>query len=219
MFRKLLAFYMAVMMTFGIISGNPFKADENLDEAVIEYLEREGIIGYLYNPSRYYFYTASDPWQRIAGFNDLYDVAAPFTIMFYDTEKFEFEYHNKDWRIQFWKGQYGWVFIGGEIGIYTKPKWRLIEQYNCADKEDWIPMSFELDRFKVFKQFETTYETRWWCTGFIPGSLVIFTWKDQLSMKCRLTMKDDEMLQKFTGCLREKGYEYTVDGLDVRLTF
>ncbi len=210
---------MALMMLFGIISGNPFEIDDHLDEAVIEYLEREGIVGYLFNPRGLYFYTASDPWQRIAGFNDLYDVAAPFTIMFYDTDKFEFEYKGKDWRIQLWKGQYGWVFIGGEIGVYTKPSYRLVEHYDCADKGDWLPMSFELYRFNIFKQFETTYDTRWWCTGFIPGSLVVFTWKDQLTMKCRITMKDEEMLRKFTSCLTEQGYSYTLSGLDVNFKF
>ena len=219
MFRRLLSLYLTIIMLFGVFIGNPLQIDEGFSKAVSEYLEQKGVAGYLYSREGKYFYTASEPWQRALGFNSLYDAAAPYVVMFYDTERFDFEYENKDWRIQFWKGQYGWIFIGGEIGIYTKPTYRHINQYDCAEREDWLPMSFELVRFNHFKLFKTPHEERWWCTGFIPGSLVIFSWRSQLKMNCVLTMKDAQMRTGFTKALTEKGYSYTIDGLDVHMVF
>ena len=37
-------------------------------------LSETGIVGYLFDPNEKCFYTASDPWQRIVGYNELFDI-------------------------------------------------------------------------------------------------------------------------------------------------
>ena len=80
----------------------------------------DGFLGYQYNKAGNYYFTTTDPWQRNFGFNILYDMGAPFVNFYYDTIRCKFRYENKDWLIQFWKGQYGLVFYGCEVGVYTR---------------------------------------------------------------------------------------------------
>lgn len=217
--KRVLSLFLAVIMIFGIVQGTTMQSFGLGEDLIKRYLEKNGIIGYLYNPQGHYFYTAEEPWQHVFGFNDAYDLAAPFVVMFYDTVTFDFSYDNKDWRIQLWKGQYGWVFIGAEIGIYTKSKNLPIEHYSSPAKEDYLGTSLKLTRFGFWKQFETNYAKRWWCTGFVPGSLVLFAWRGQLRMDARITMKDKEMLRLFTNSVRAQGVAYSTDGLDVYIKY
>lgn len=178
----------------------------------------KGFLGYLFDPKGNYFYTSSDPWQRQFGFNKLYDFGAAFVVFYYDTMRCKFSYGEKDWLVQFWKGQYGFVFIGAEIGVYTKPKDRTAEHYDCASDEESLFMSLEFYR-KGKKLLERDYMRYWWCTGFVPGMLDNFADRSELSMKARITMKDYKMLLSFCNALkgngREYGVNYKTDGLDV----
>lgn len=178
----------------------------------------DGFLGYKYDANGDVYYTNSDPWQRNFGFNELYDVGAAFIVFYYDTFRCKFNYANKDWMIQFWKGQYGFVFIGAEIGIYNKPESRKVEHYDCASDEDAIKMSMTCYR-KGKEIFSRKYMSYWWCTGFVPGKLEKFSDRSELSLKARLTMKDYKMLIGFCGALKENGFElgknYTTSGLDV----
>ena len=79
------------------------------------------LAGYEYDEEQKIFYTHLNPWQRYFGFHDIYDRAAPITAMVYLTLKVDFTYGNYDWRLQWWKGQYG-VLEGAELGVYTKDK-------------------------------------------------------------------------------------------------
>lgn len=193
----------------------PEDAQELIEEAA-KY--SKGFLGYLFDPKGNFFYTSSDPWQRQFGFNQLYDFGAAFVVFYYDTMRCKFSYGDKDWMIQFWKGQYGFVFIGAEIGVYTKPKDRSVEHYDCASDEESLFMSLEFYR-KGKKLLERDYMRYWWCTGFVPGMLDNFADRSELSMKARITMKDYKMLLSFCNALkgngREYGVNYTTDGLDV----
>ena len=71
-------------------------------------------IGFDFDVAQKIFYTPINPWQRNFGFCELYDAAAPFTGMFYNTVRFKFDYAGKNWLIQVWKGQYG-ITTGGEL--------------------------------------------------------------------------------------------------------
>ncbi len=220
MTKKIISMLLAILMFGNSVGGVSITDTQSLtDSIVMDYLKREGIVGYLYDVKRHYFYTAEEPWQHVFGFNDAYDFFAPFVVMYYDTVTFEFNYDHKDWRIQLWKGQYGWVFIGSEIGIYTKPERRPIDHYDSPDKSDWLGTSMKLTRFGFWKQFETSYDTRWWCSGFVPGSLALFTWRDQLKLEARITVKDEEMLKAFTKSIEKRGCEYTTVGLDVYIKY
>ena len=182
----------------------------------------KGFLGYKYDPEENVYYTNKDPWQRNFGFNELYDVGASFIVFYYDTMRCKFNYANKDWLIQFWKGQYGFVFVGAEIGIYNKPTSRKVEHYDCASDEDSLKMSMTCYR-KGKEIFSRQYATYWWCTGFVPGKLDKFSDRSELKVQARITLKDARMLLSFCGALEENGLKlnknYTTDGLDVFVTW
>ena len=181
-----------------------------------------GLLGYLYDPERDVFYTAKDSWQRNFGFNIAYDVSAQFIFINYNTDRFKFRADGKDWMIQLWKGQYGLVFYGGEVGVYTKAIDAAVEHYDCAADEDMLRMSVNFyfyDKSKeqwVFR-FERPYGLYWWCTGFKWGNngydFSVYR------MDIRITVKSFDMLKGLTASMDEKGYKYTVDGLDVYFTW
>lgn len=196
-----------------------FKSTDLPDSGYSQEMAENGIFGYLYDPSEKCFYTASDPWQRLIGYNAIFDVCAPFTFIDFDTVRLDFKYKNKDWRVQLWKGQYGLAFYGCEVGVYTKPADRKLAHYNCASDDELLMMELDFLQKKSgttdtwVKKFSRPYGSYWWCTGFIPGNL--FGNFDILKLDMRITMKDYEMLSGFTSALSKNGIKYTTKGLDV----
>ncbi len=178
----------------------------------------DGVASYQYAPNGNYYYTNEDPWQRAFGYNELYDNAAQFTAIYLDTMRCKFEYNNMDWMIQFWKGQYGYVFVGTEVGVYNKPKNRTAEHYDAVSDEEALYMTMTGYRDGV-EMFTRDYGKYWWCTGFVPGKLDKFSDRSELSMKARITMKDYKMLLGFTSALKANGLilgeDYSTSGLDV----
>lgn len=198
--------------------NNPWKDTGKLGAA--------GLLGYLYDPERDVFYTAKDPWQRNFGFNVIYDISAQLILLNYKTNRFKFNCNGKDWMIQFWKGHYGLVIYGGEIGVYTKPVDRVFEHYDCASDEDMLRMSMKFYQYDVKKEdwvfsFERPYGLYWWCTGFKIGNNGggYDTKFSNYRIDARITMKNFEMLNAFTKSLKDGGQAYRVDGLDVYLTW
>ncbi len=162
-----------------------------------------------------YFYTDGDPWQRNFGFNAFYDVAAPYTCMYYDTFRVYFEYGTyedgtpKEWMLQGWKGQYGMVLYGSELGVYTKSPDRVTPHYDCAADEDLLGM--EMSVYKDEKlSFTHPYKMHWWTTGFFPGALNNYTDltkpHSQLTVKFTVDLKSNEMARLFAEKLDEKGF-------------
>lgn len=183
--------------------------------------QSQGFLGYMFNDEGNFYYTSSDPWQRNFGFNRLYDFGAQFVFMFYDSARIFFDYGDKNWMVEFWKGQYGGVFIGAEIGVYTKPKDREIEHYDCANDEEALYMDMTFYR-KGEELLSREYMKYWWCTGFVPGKLDKYSDRSELSIKTRITMKDKKMRKAFIGGLETceefvfiEGENFYVDGLDV----
>ncbi len=178
----------------------------------------DGIASYQYNKTGNYYYTNSDPWQRALGYNELYDNAAAFVAIYIDTMRCKFRYDNKDWMVQFWKGQYGYVFVGHEIGVYYKPIDRTTEHYDCVSDEDSLFM--EMDGLRDGEVlYHRDYGRYWWCTGFVPGKLDKFSDRSELQIDARITMKDKEMLGAFVESLEKNGMikneDFKVKGLDV----
>ena len=197
-------------------SGN---AQTNINNAA---LFDKGFLSYQYNPTGKYYYTNEDPWQRTLGYTEFYDIGAPFLAIYFDTIRCKFTYDNKDWMIQFWKGQYGYVFIGAEIGVYYKSTDRGAEFYDCVSDEDSLYMNMTCYRDGE-EIFTCDYAKYWWCTGFVPGKLDNFSDRSELTVKCRITMKDYKMLLAFTGSLKENGFivdeDFKTSGLDVFFTW
>lgn len=162
-----------------------------------------------------FFYTDSDPWQRNFGYNALYDYAAPYACMYFDTFRVNFDYgtypdgSTKQWMIQPWKGQYGMVLYGAEVGVYTKRTDRVTPHYDCADEEDLLSMEMTLYKDKKVA-FTMPYDKYWWITGFKPGALDNYTDlskpHSQLIVKLTVDFPTNEMAGLFADGLEEKGF-------------
>ncbi|MVX66367.1 DUF4474 domain-containing protein [Clostridium chromiireducens] len=179
--------------------------------------------GYDYDPEQDIFYCVMNPWQRNMGYNRLYDEAmAPFG-MIVDCEPIYFEYKNKIWLVELWKGQYD-VNTGCEIGIYTadKPVLNIPEMYkfmffNCANDEEKLTMSFTLK--KNGKILFSRDEKHWWLAGFKLGE---YSEPSELVVNLNITLKDEEMCNAFVEALNKIGYEeekISVNGYTVGLIF
>ena len=73
--------------------------------------------GFLSCPQQNIITSDIDSWQRTFGYTRLFDYSAPHFKMVFDCEPVYFDYDNRTWLIEFWKGQYG-ISCGAEIGIY-----------------------------------------------------------------------------------------------------
>ena len=116
----------------------------------------------------------------------------------------------KQWMIQPWKGQYGMVLYGAELGVYTKPETRVTPHYDCASDEDLLGMTMTV--YKDEKEaFTMPYDMYWWITGFKPGALDNYTDMSkphsQLTLTFTVDLKSEEMAKLFADGLEEKGFE------------
>jgi len=195
-------------------------------------------VGYAYDSSQHMFYTRTDSFLKNFGYFTLYDMAAPFALMFLDCEPVRFKYDKRHWNIEFWKGRYG-AFIGAEIGIYTGAKKTGIDLIDhrlasfgkdtrAATKKDWLQMSFALksDGKKIFENNSDNpatgrIEKHWWLTGF---KLKPFMDRSSLVNEITIVFKNFEMRKAFTGGLKKLGYttnEYVLldDQQTIHVTF
>lgn len=163
------------VVTDGTVSDD--NSLEGLDGALKTVGEVILAAGFRYDKNQQIFYSEDQSWQRNFGFTPLYDAAAAFTGMYYDTMRLKFNYVDKDWMIQIWKGRYG-ITTGGEMGIYYKDPDQEENFYNCVPDEDMITMSFAL--YKGDELYMTRGpEPHWWLTGFklfdmiAPGDLTM----------------------------------------------
>ncbi len=194
----------------------------NQEDKLVDNVIGEGggqFAGYRYNSAGDFYYTDDkDCWQKSAGYNEVYDNMAPATGMFIDQVRIRFNYGGKDWMIQFWKGQYGFLLVGAEIGVYTAPGGTYkgdtsgVNHYNCADQEDWLNMQLdcywsENNNGHYKKIFTREYGKYWWATGFVKGQLTKYTIpKTELKVKGRITFKSTEMANLFVYGLRDSGF-------------
>lgn len=94
-----------------------------------------------------------NPWQRKYGYCKTYDEASPLLGMIIDSEPIHFEYDNRYWLIEFWKGQYG-MTTGCEIGIYeiinNHSKVKEDSIYNSASDNERLYMFYTLKNKKDY---------------------------------------------------------------------
>lgn len=200
-----------VTMVYHRIETEDYYSDE---------MDKSGVLGYLYEPKGVYFYTAADPWQRNVGYNGVFDVIAPYTLIDFETKKLYFQYGDKDWMIQMWKGQYGLLFYGAEVGVYTKPKDREIKHYDAASDEEMLKMEMTFNYLrdgKWVKRFTRPYDEYWWCTGFLPGNKQgDFS---GIKVDMRITAKSSAMLAGIKKALSKNNISYATKGLDVYFAY
>ena len=202
--------------------------------------QKTGLVGYLYDPVEGVFFTSEDPWQRSFGFNEIYDVGSQFVYIQYDTVRIKFTCHEGEkWMIQPWKGQYGWLFFGGEVGIYKQYNDRDVEHYDAARDEDKLMMEMDCYRkhmlIKWVKEFHRPYGSYWWITGFKPGFTRFvgalyaqnFDTYYDLRIDLRITMMDYDMRNAFVEAIRKENEKdnrisiqpYGKNDLDLYLSF
>lgn len=177
--------------------------------------DKAKIASYKYDPEGNYYYTDDKAcWQSNFGFNEAYDRLAVVGVIYYDTVRTKFTYGGKEWLIQIWKGQYGYYFVGGEVGVYTRPIGKKGTGYSCAAKEDWLKMemTFLWDETKTGNyepELTRPYTEYWWCTGFVVGfeadeSLVT---REQFRLISHITFKDTEMANAFCKAFEANGFK------------
>ncbi|MBP9988853.1 MAG: DUF4474 domain-containing protein [Ruminococcus sp.] len=151
-----------------------------------------GLLGFAYDAKNGVFYATNNAWQRNFGYTELYDYAAPFGMITYDTSRIYFSYEDKEYMVQLWKGQYGMVLIGCEIGFYYREigdtslmdtKGRKI--YRCASDEMLIKIKLDLYRNNVI-MFSKPEQYSWWQTGFVPGQLEMLGYTPESTSKLKL---------------------------------
>lgn len=189
--------------------------NEELDKAI-------EIAGYAYDPKQDIFYSTMNPWQRNIGYCRLYDEAAAPLGMIIDCEPIHFKYHEKEWMIGFWKGQYDLV-TGAEIGVYTRSvNLNLLgflggAYYDCVSNTDLLKMSYTLKKNGV--TLFTREGEHWWLTGFKLGE---FSNPSELTMDITITLHNVSMRDAFVTGLWNAGYPlngFTRDGATVSFTF
>ena len=174
--------------------------------------DKASIVSYKYDPNGNYYYTDDkNAWQSNFGFNEGYDSMAPVTMMYYDTVRTKFVYDNKEWLVQLWKGQYGYAFVGGEVGVYTRKTGSVGTHFNCAKKEDWLKMEmcFMWDEYQNGNYrpvFNRPYTDYWWCTGFVVGFDGEVN-RHQFRLVTHITFKDVEMADAFCEAFEKNGFK------------
>ena len=158
-------------------------------------------LGYNMNLKEGWAYTSSNTWQRQLGYMKLYDDALlkSSDMVYVDTVRLKFPYQGMDWMLQLWKGRY-FITTGGEIGIYNKPKDRLIEFYDAANDGQRVHMSYRIrlkETGKLLVDRPLTYH--WWMTGFSVRPKVYGS--KQITLETEIVPKDKEMLEGLCAAL------------------
>lgn len=177
--------------------------------------------GYCYHCHCGCFSSTLHAWQRAAGYTYLYDYMAPRFQMVFQFLPIYFDYADKTWLIEFWKGQYG-INTGAEIGIYHTDRILAPEQYRTAMFEAVSETEMLLCSFRLSDSNGDYVQIRkkhWWLTAFLTGR---FSDPATLHMENIITFPNPEMLTAFTTGLRRAGYtpqQYTICGLSLTFVF
>ena len=171
--------------------------------------------GFAYDSDSGDFYSIMHPWQRDFGYCKLYDETAPTLSMIFDCEPIYFDYNDKHWLIEFWKGQYG-ITTGAEVGVYnTKDDSLNIPGlfngtfYNAVDDSERLNIGFSL--VKDNKVLSMRKGLHWWLTSFTLGE---FSQPDELTMYIEIHFPNVAMRDAFTDGLIDTGY--TTDDFSIQ---
>lgn len=173
-------------------------------------------LGYDWDLNQMILYVPTNTWHRAYGYTPLYDAAAPFVFLYYDTIRFCFNYGGLDWMFQFWKGQYT-ICTGAEMGIYYKPEDRPGFFYDCATDEMMLPMSMKLYQGQRLL-FERSLQEHWWLSGFKGG----FSAPCMLRLDGSIVFRESGMRDAFLqACARQNPnvLSYESDGNTVRFSW
>lgn len=128
--------------------------------------DEEGMfhIGFDYNAKDEVLYATRQAWMRDFGFNEFYDwLGGALQLFHLETKQIRFSYGERDYQMQIWKGKYFLQFFnGGEIGLYYKPKYRLVHHYDCLPLEEAMPMSLKVTGPNDLVYIDYADDETWW---------------------------------------------------------
>lgn len=189
---KLTAYFLVSLLVFNKIVVANF--EQTADTA-----------GFIYEQEQDIYISKIDALQRGFGYNELFDFFSPLGDIVIDTEPVIFNYADKTYLIELWKGQY-YASSGAEIGVY---EWNGIA-WDAVKDEDMLFVSYTLKRDGV-----TLLERQgisWWMAGFKPG---VFSHPEDLALdEVYIEFKDPPMRDAFLGALYELGYDDAEDGIN-----
>ena len=175
-----------------------------LEPPLSQIIERAG---YAYDATQDLFYSIRNAWQRKYGYCQLYDEACSPLTLILDFEPIRFNYDNRRWLIELWKGQYG-MTTGCEVGVYQTDGPDLDVPgvfngtfYDSVSDEEQLNISYTL--YKNKKPLFKRADRHWWLTGFILGE---FTEPNELTMDVSITLRDQPMCDAFVKALKKAGY-------------
>ena len=114
----------------------------------------QNLLGFNYRAEGDSYYTQEGSLQNQWGFCDYMDDIGNVLGMNLDTEITTFNYDGQEFRVQLWKGNYGWgAAVGGEFGLYSRPEWEAkgnpyvqgtpeskLILYDCVDEKYQLPV-------------------------------------------------------------------------------
>lgn len=168
--------------------------------------------GFAYEPEQEIFVGRVDAWQRKEGYERLFDKLAPKFNMVFDAFPVYFDYQDKTWLIEFWKGQYG-INTGAEVGVYhtnrpVAPEQQKQVHYNAVSDCEMPLIGICLERRG--ERLFSLKQYHWWLAAFRMG---MFSQPKDLVMYATLTFSNTGAAQAFARGLCEAGFsegEYRV---------
>lgn len=167
-------------------------------------------LGYQYLACSDIFISTFDAWQRNFGYTHSYDCFAPYFNMVLDCEPIYFDYDNRTWLIELWKGQYG-INTGAEIGIYCadsiiSPSKRKRELFHTVTNETIPVFSMNVKRNVNHRETEIAdiSKPHWWLAAFRMGC---FSQPDNLSVQFSISFPEYGMMHEFANALIRLGYD------------
>lgn len=160
--------------------------------------------GFAYEPGQDIFVSQINAWQRKEGYEALFDNLASKFNMIMDCFPVYFDYRNRTWLIEFWKGQYG-INTGAEVGVYhaNRPipkRQRKKVHYNAVSDEEMPLIGMCLKRRQEHLFSLKGYH--WWLAAFRMG---LFTQPKDLTLYASLTFCNCEAAEAFAKGLTEAG--------------
>lgn len=185
-------------------------------------------VGYIYEPTQDIFATRLNAPQKLFGYNTFYDLSAAYFNMVFDYETIYFDYGDRTWLIEMWKGQYG-INSGCELGVYYADSLVAEDDYkkthfHAVNEEDVLDISLLLNRTEKNLSFLKTrlgylkYH-HWWLTIFKMG---VFSRPSDLIVNTSIRFKTYPMLYSFLDSFEttmSPDTEYRLNGLNVYFTF
>lgn len=161
--------------------------------------------GFVYEPVEDIFISHLDAWQRKQGYVALFDRLAPKFHMIFDAYPVYFDYQDKTWLIEFWKGQYG-INTGAEVGVYhanrlVPKEQRKLIQYNAVSNEEMPLIGVCLER--KWQKLFSRKKYHWWLAAFRMGT---FSQPKDLVMYANISFANVEAAQAFVEGLKEAGF-------------